>query len=131
MHGFTLRLVFYLLLLSFLLQTDAPRGASQCTPADRHRKRTHQSVHHDPVAAPTGGPPERPSAGLRHQVGRCSFEFVVLIFATSAVSLSRFCLSSAHCNQPQNNWCQLKASSPFICCHLPFCNNFISFLPFR
>ncbi|KAK7939768.1 hypothetical protein WMY93_003094 [Mugilogobius chulae] len=41
--------------LLYLLQSSAPtnfaRGASQCTPADCHGKRPHQSVHLDPMAA--------------------------------------------------------------------------------
>lgn len=32
-------------------QVDPPRGAAQRPPADSHRQRPHQSVHHDPVAA--------------------------------------------------------------------------------
>lgn len=135
LHSLSLLIPFYSLFAVFLLQTDAPRGASQCTSSDCHCKWTHQSVHHDPVAAPTGEPPERPSSGLHHQVGRfslfkvrCLFEVVVLgcdntcyVGGFFVSSLPQFCSL-----QLQNNWCQLKPSSLFIRCHLPFCNNFIT-----
>lgn len=50
--------------LHLCFQCVSPRGAPQCSPSKCHRQRPDQPVHHDPVAASAGKPPERHPQGL-------------------------------------------------------------------
>jgi len=129
MHGFTL-LALLSPLFSLLLQTNASRRASERPPSDSHRKWPHQSVHHDPMAAPPREPSEWATPGLHHQVKRPWRPALFLskdrslsgpiLFSrdnncdVSSFSSSPFRFILAHCFQ-WNNWRQLNT---FLTTHL-------------
>lgn len=54
--------------VSVCFQRLPPRGAAQRSSTERDRQRPDQPIHHDPVAASSGKPPERHPEGLHGPV---------------------------------------------------------------